>query len=97
MKKTIFRFDSELLLYEPYFKKIDSNPLVKNFTYQVTIGQAGENIPIPKKEIDKILADLPHKNGFVMAAYELNVLRGQFEEMKSMCQEIIELISKEIQ
>lgn len=91
-----FRFDSEELLFKPYFSIVDSNPLVENFKYQVSNGQVGQNIEIPIKEIEKILGDLAQKNGFVMAAFEFGVLKNQFEIMKQKCEEIILLIEKEI-
>lgn len=91
-----FRFDSEELLFKPYFAIVDTNPLVENFKYQVSNGKAGQNIEIPIKEIEKILGDLVQKNGFVMAAFEFGALKNQFELMKQKCEEIILLIEKEI-
>ena len=41
-----FRYDAEILLYEPSYAVLDLNPIVKNFTYQVSNGQAGENIEL---------------------------------------------------
>ncbi|MGB5499250.1 MAG: hypothetical protein WBM77_10010 [Maribacter sp.] len=68
-----FRFDAEILLYEPSYGVLDLNPIVKNFTYQVTNGDAGENIELPKANYETMLKDLKHKNGFAMAVYEFSV------------------------
>ncbi len=91
-----FRFDSEELLYKPYFEKIDCYPLVENFKYQISQGQIGKNIPISKIEINKMLKDLTQKNGFVMAAFEFDALRTQFQNMKNICNDAISLIDEEI-
>ena len=53
-----FRFDSELLLYEPSFRIIDLNPVTKKFTYDVSNGQAGENVALPRANFEKILKDI---------------------------------------
>jgi len=91
-----FRYDSEILLYEPSYEVLDFNPLVKNFTYQVSNGEAGENIKITANNFDGLITDLKQKNGFVMAVYEFNVMNTQLEEMKKISEELIELISKEL-
>lgn len=91
-----FRFDAEILLYEPSYAVLDLNPIVKNFTFQVTNGQAGENVELPRANYEAMLQDLRQKNGFVMAVYEFSVMNSQFEAMKSMCNSIIALIDKEL-
>lgn len=91
-----FRYDSETLLYDPYFEKVDTNPIVKNFTYRVSGGQAGERVPLTRKHFENMLNDIKQKNGFVMAQYELSVMNGQLTEMKAMCNQLIALINKEL-
>ena len=91
-----FRFDSELLLYEPSFRTLDLNPVTKKFTYDVSNGQAGENVELPRANFETILKDLKHKNGFVMAVYEFTVMNGQLDEMKKLSEELIELIDTEL-
>ena len=56
-----FRYDSETLLYAPYFEKVDTNPLVKNYTYHVTNGQAGERIELNASHVKNILNDVKQK------------------------------------
>ena len=77
-----FYFDSQQLLFNPFFRIANTNPMVKNYTYQITNGAAGNNIEIPKEDIERLIKDVQHKNGFVMAVYEFNVMNTQFEEMK---------------
>ena len=91
-----FRYDSETLLYDPYFEKVDTNPLVKNYTYKVTNGKAGERIELNASHVKNILNDVKQKNGFVMAVYELTTMNGQLAEMKDMCKQLITLIDKEL-
>jgi len=90
-----FRYDAEVLLYEPSYGVLDLNPIVKNFTYQVTKGQAGENIKLPRENYETMLKDIKQKNGFVMAVYEFSVMNAQFHEMKALCNSIITLIDNE--
>lgn len=91
-----FRYDSETLLYDPYFEKVDTNPIVKNFTYHASGGKAGERVPLTKKHFENMLNDVKQKNGFVMAQYEFTVMNGQLTEMKNMCNQLIELIDEEL-
>ncbi|MGB5377770.1 DUF6090 family protein [Muriicola sp.] len=91
-----FRYDAETLLYEPSYGVLDLNPIVKNYTYQVTNGKAGENIALPRANYETMLQDLKQKNGFVMAVYEFSVMNAQFDEMKALCTEIIAAIDMEL-
>jgi hypothetical protein len=91
-----FRYDAEVLLYEPSYGVLDLNPIVKNFTYQVSGGQAGENVVLPRANYEAMLRDIKQKNGFVMAVYEFTVMNAQFNEMKTYCNAIIALIDKEL-
>lgn len=92
-----FRYDTELLLYEPAYGMIDMNDLIKSFTYQASKGQGGENVTLSRANYEAMLKDLKHKNGFVMAVYEFSVMNSQFNEMKDLCNSIIKLINKEIE
>ena len=91
-----FRFDSELLLYEPSFNILDLNPVTKKFTYDISGGQAGENVELPRSNFETLLKDLKHKNGFVMAVYEFTVMNGQLQGMKNMSEELVRLIDNEL-
>jgi Family of unknown function (DUF6090) len=91
-----FRYDSEVLLYNPSYGVLDLNPLVKNYTYQMSNGQAGENIEPPRANFEVMLNDVRQKNGFVMAVYEFSVMNEQLKAMKETCEELIELIDQEL-
>jgi len=91
-----FRFDSELLLYEPSFSILDVNPLTKKYIYTLSNGKAGEDVALPRENFEAILKDLKHKNGFVMAVYEFTVMNEQLELMKEMSNELIRLIDTEV-
>jgi hypothetical protein len=91
-----FRYDAEVLLYEPSYKVLDLNPVVKKYTYQVSKGQAGEDVELPRANFELMLKDLSQKNGFVMASYEFSFMNNQLEGMKSKCKDLIELINQEI-
>lgn len=91
-----FRYDAEVLLYEPSYSVLDLNPVVKNYTYQVTDGQAGVNVALPRANYEAMLKDLKQKNGFVMAVYEFTVMNAQFNEMKDLCNTLIDWIDNEL-
>ncbi len=92
-----FRFDSEQLLFNPYFEKIDTSPLVQNFTYQVTNGQEGIRAPLSRENFDPMLNDIKQKNGFVMATYEFSEMNNSLNDMKALCNQLNVLIDKEIE
>lgn len=91
-----FRYDAELLLYEPQYKLMDMNPIVQNYTYTVTNGAMGERRELSKAKFKALLQDTIQKNGFVMASYEFTVMNQMFEQLKAMCQNLIELIDQEL-
>ncbi len=91
-----YRFDTEVLLYEPSFKVLDLNPLTKQYNFDVRNGRAGENLELPRSNFEILLKDGKHKNGFVMAVYEFTVMNGQLEQMRNMSNKLIGLIDKEL-
>lgn len=91
-----YRFDTEMLLYEPSFRILDINPVTKKYLYDISKGQAGEDLELPRQDFEALLKDIKHKNGFVMAVYEFTVMNGQLEGMKEKSNEIISLIDSEI-
>jgi len=91
-----FRYDAEVLLYEPSYGMIDLHYSVKSLTYRLSNGQAGEDVELPRKQYEMMLKDIKQKNGFVMAAYEFGAMNAQLEEMKVMCQNLVLLIDREL-
>jgi len=91
-----FRYDAEVLLYEPSYGMIDLHYAVQNLTYRLSNGQAGENVELPREQYEMMLKDIKQKNGFVMAAYEFGAMNVQLEKMKAMCQDLVVLIDEEL-
>jgi len=91
-----FRYDSEVMLYEPAFGIVDIESVIKNFTYQLTDGQDGEQGTLSRAHFEALLKNVKHKNGFAMATYELPFMNGQLAEMKALCLNIISLIDQEL-
>jgi hypothetical protein len=91
-----FRYDAEILLYEPSYNIMDMNPIVQNYIHFVSNGAVGDDQELSRKEFDAMLKDTKQKNGFVMAVYQFTVMNQQFNKMKTMCQTLIALIDKEI-
>ena len=91
-----FRYDAEIMLYEPSYDMMDMNPIVQNYMYYVSKGAVGDNRDLPKEEFEAMLKDTKQKNGFVMAVYEFTVMNQQFNEMKQMCEQLIALINNEL-
>ena len=91
-----YRYDTEMLLYEPSFQILDLNPITKKFTFNVTNGQAGENTQLSREDFERLLENLNHKNGFVMAVYEFTVMNSQLEAMKQTSIQLLQIIEKEI-
>ncbi len=90
-----FRFDAEILLYEPSYGILDLHKLVKSYTFKMTNGQAGEDVELPREQYEIMMQDLKQKNGFVMAVWEFGAMNVQLEEMKLICQQLIALIESE--
>ncbi|MFZ6053085.1 DUF6090 family protein [Halocola ammonii] len=92
-----YRFDTEELLYKPSFKILDLNPITKKYMYDASNGQVGADLSLPTESFKKLLLDIEHKNGFVMAVFEFTVMNGQLEQMKTLSEELMELIDRELQ
>mgnify|MGYP000495333974 CR=1 FL=1 len=91
-----FRYDAEVTLYEPSYNMIDIYPLSKNYFYQITNGNMGENVKMKKEDFELMLTDLKQKNGFAFAVLEFTTMNLGFQEMKTKSKELITLIDKEL-
>jgi len=58
-----FRYDAEILLYEPQYNMMDMNPIVQNYMYQVSNGAIGERRELSKKRFAAMLKDTKQKTG----------------------------------
>ena len=92
-----FRYDSEVMLYEPSYAILDINSIVKNFMYQVTQGEQGEHVQLSRADYELLLKSRKQKNGFAMATYEFPFMNTELGEMKALCEKIILLIDKELE
>ncbi len=92
-----FRYDAEVMLYEPAYGILDINSMVKNLTFQFSNGQQGENVKLSGKDFNQLLKNRKQKNGFAMAVYEFSVMNNQLERMKSLCKKLISLIDQELE
>lgn len=91
-----FRFDTEILIYEPIYNLMDLTPLVNNFTYNLSNGQAGKNVTLSIENYRDYLKSTLIKNGFLMAVLEFGTMNDQMRVMKRMSEELIRLIDLEI-
>ena len=91
-----YRYDTEVLLYEPAYEMLDMDPLMKNYAFRASNGQAGEDVQLSRPLYENMLRSMKHKNGFVMAIYEHTVMNGQLTEMKDLCGQLVELIDGEL-
>ncbi len=76
---------------------LDSNPAVKNYSYQLSGGQAGQDLPISEQDYRNLLNSLEHKNGFVMAVYEFTVMNVKLSEMRLNSERLLQIIDRELE
>ncbi len=91
-----FRFDTENLIYLPLYNTMDLNPLVNNFAFRESHGQAGSDLPLTDENFKEFMKTRKLKNGFVMAVLEFGVMNDMMVEIKKMSESLIKLIDKEI-
>lgn len=91
-----FRVDTETLIYKPLYELMDLTPLVNNFEYTVSNGHSVVDVKLSQEFFDEYLKNLMLKNGFAMNNLEFGVMNQQMRMMKSMSQDLIVLIEKEI-
>ncbi len=91
-----YRFDTEKLIYEPLYGMMDLDPMVQNFTFRVSKGQAGKNTVLDKQYFDEYFKSTRLKNGFVMTILELDTMNGQMRELKAQSEQLIADIDAEM-
>ncbi|MBU1094961.1 MAG: hypothetical protein KKB34_00655 [Bacteroidetes bacterium] len=74
---------------------MDLTPLVDNFAYTVSNGQAGKNVTLSEENYKDYLKSSLIKNGFLMAVLEFGSMNNQMRDMKRMSEELIALIDFE--
>lgn len=91
-----YRFDTEELIYKPLYSTMDLNPLVNNLQYQMSGGQAGQNVVLDASYFKDFFKNTKLKNGFLMTIFEFDKMNGQMTEMKSMTDSLVWVIDREM-
>jgi hypothetical protein len=90
-----YRFDTEKLIYEPLYETMDLNPMVQNFVFRESNGQAGKDVVLTKQYFDSFLKNIKLKNGFVMTILELETMNGQMRQLRVQSEALIAYIDEE--
>jgi hypothetical protein len=91
-----FRYDTEKLLYEPIYATTDLNPVVDNYAFHASQGQAGRDVVLTSTDFAESMKSRLLKNGFVMTILELDTMNGQMTELKTRSQALIARIDQEM-
>lgn len=91
-----FRYDTEKLLYEPLYATTDLNPLVDNYAFHASQGQAGRDVVLTSDTFAESMKSRLLKNGFVMTILEFETMNAQMTELKVRSQALIASIDQEI-
>jgi len=91
-----FRYDTEKLLYEPVYATTDLNPLVDNYAFHASQGQAGRDIVLTSENFAESMKSRLLKNGFVMTILEFETMNAQMTELKTRSQALIVSIDQEM-
>lgn len=83
-----FRYDSEVLIYEPVYNAIDHQLILKE--------HFGEDANLSYEVLSNFFNDIRIKNGFVMAWLEFSIMNDQLDEMKKLSEKLIEQIENEL-
>ena len=92
-----FRFDTEVLIYQPLYELMDMKVMVESIGISITTSQVKNQQSISPKLFDEYLKNIKLKNGFTDAVFEFMVLNEQLENMKKMSQQLIQIIDREIE
>lgn len=84
-----FRYDSEVLIYEPVYNVLDHQ--------LVLMEHYGNDANLSYETFRGFFKDIRIKNGFIMADLEFSIMNGQLDQMKKLSQQLIGLIDREIQ
>ena len=86
--------DFESYLYDPFFSTADVDVAMRNLDAQT---EQRSNIPeINAKQVTVLLKNMTFKNGFVLAAYNSDLLITEYSKMKATTNKLIKLIEQEV-
>jgi hypothetical protein len=74
----------------------DLNPLVDNFAFQASQGQAGRDVVLTSENFAESMKSRLLKNGFVMTILEFETMNAQMTELKTRSQALIVSIDQEM-
>lgn len=90
-----FRFDTEVLIYQPLYELLDLKLMVESVGMQV--GRQPLILrPLPASLFNNYLKNIKLKNGFTSAVFEFTVLNDHLVHMKEMSEQLIEAIDLEL-
>lgn len=91
-----FRFDSETLLYKPLYASMDLGPMMENYTWQMSKGQAGRQDAVSAPYFQPVLRNLEAKNGFWMTILEFDSMNTQMRAMRDRSKQLVADIDAEL-
>ena len=74
----------------------DLNPLVDNYAFHASQGQAGRDVVLTSADFAESMKSRLLKNGFVMTILELETMNAQMTELKGRSQALIVSIDQEM-
>ena len=91
-----FRFDSETLLYKPLYATTDLGPMMQDYAFRMSNGQAGRGDALHPGNFDAVLHNLEAKNGFWMTILEFDTMNQQMRAMRDRSKALVKEIDAEL-
>lgn len=91
-----FRYDAEVLIYNPAYNLMDLNSMIKTYFFSATNGKKGKHIPLNKEDFERYLADLKVRNGFVMVDVEYTIINTILYKIQAMSTQLVKTIDREL-
>lgn len=91
-----FRFDSEVLLYRPLYTTTDLGPMIEEYAFRMSKGQAGRGDVLKARDFDPVLRNLEARNGFWMTILEFDSMNAQMRAMRDRSKTLLDEIDAEL-
>ena len=91
-----FRFDSEVLLYRPLYATTDLGPMIEEYAFRMSKGQAGRGDVLQARDFGPVLQNLEAKNGFWMTILEFDSMNEQMRAMRDRSKTLLRDIDAEL-
>lgn len=92
-----FRFDTEVLIYQPLYELMDMKVMVESIGMSISARQLKSQQSITPKLFEEFLKNIKLKNGFTDVVFEFPILNDHLANMKKMSQQLIQIIDREIE